>query len=269
MGTCNTCNGFTEKPCASYCANVMKGCLQHFVELDTEWDNFVVSMERLSERLLGPFNIVMVVEPINIKISEAIMNFQVIHFIHKLKVFILIFLFFIQELGPDISNQVFHGCGKPVLKGIRRRRSSKSSSMDHSNRELKYEPMQFSSGDVQFTNGNQNHHHHHQTNAGSANVGRRRNQNQNNQNNNSRKKQKNANHDDDDDISREREREPGLDRLVKDIRQKVKDSKKFWSNLPYQLCNSEDVAAPPSNDGNCWNGHTVDRYDLAFVLCLL
>jgi glypican 4 len=78
MQGCGTCSGFLEKPCHPFCVNVMKGCLQHFLELDTEWDTFVAQMEKVSERLLGPFNVVMVVEPINIKISEAIMNFQVI-----------------------------------------------------------------------------------------------------------------------------------------------------------------------------------------------
>lgn len=82
MQACNLCNGYSQKPCSSYCVNVMNGCLQHYLELDTEWDNFVASFERVSDRLLGPFNIVMVVEPINIKISEAIMNFQVIYTIH-------------------------------------------------------------------------------------------------------------------------------------------------------------------------------------------
>jgi hypothetical protein len=69
--------GYSEKPCEQYCVNVMKACLQQYAELDAEWDNFVTQMEKVSDRLLGPFNIVMVVEPINIKISEAIMNFQV------------------------------------------------------------------------------------------------------------------------------------------------------------------------------------------------
>lgn len=77
MQQCSACKGLTQKPCSNYCVNVMKGCLNHYNEIDVEWDNFVSSMERISERLLGPFNIVMVVEPINIKISEAIMNFQV------------------------------------------------------------------------------------------------------------------------------------------------------------------------------------------------
>lgn len=44
-------------------------------------------MEKVTDRLLGPFNIEMVVEPIDIKISEAIMNFQ--------------------ENGPDVSQKVF------------------------------------------------------------------------------------------------------------------------------------------------------------------
>lgn len=77
MSTCGACMGHSEKPCEQYCVAVMKSCLQQYIELDAEWDLFVVQMEKVAERLLGPFNIVMVVEPINIKISEAIMNFQV------------------------------------------------------------------------------------------------------------------------------------------------------------------------------------------------
>ena len=34
------------------------------------------SLTSLSERLVGPFNVEMTVEPISIKISDAIMNFQ-------------------------------------------------------------------------------------------------------------------------------------------------------------------------------------------------
>lgn len=95
MQQCGLCKGFNEKPCASYCINIVKGCLQYYNDLDIEWENFILSMERVSDRLLGPFNIVMVVEPINIKISEAIMNFQ--------------------ETGQEITKQVFEGCGRPTL----------------------------------------------------------------------------------------------------------------------------------------------------------
>lgn len=86
MTTCGACMGHTEKPCEPYCVNLMKTCLQQYIELDVEWDAFVAQIEKVADRLLLPFNIVMVIEPINIKISEAIMNFQVslsvmLHFI--------------------------------------------------------------------------------------------------------------------------------------------------------------------------------------------
>ena len=38
--------------------------------------NFLESLMSLSERLAGPFNVEMTIEPISIKISDAIMNFQ-------------------------------------------------------------------------------------------------------------------------------------------------------------------------------------------------
>uniref|UniRef100_A0A1B0CKK2 Uncharacterized protein n=1 Tax=Lutzomyia longipalpis TaxID=7200 RepID=A0A1B0CKK2_LUTLO len=222
---CNVCSGQTAKPCANYCVNVMKGCLQYHTEMDHEWDNFLTSMEKLSDRLLGPFNVVMVVEPINIKISEAIMNFQ--------------------ETNKDISNQVFQGCGRPML-GRRRRdadpegftfdddettRQSRSAEPAGSQELGKFEPLRFSNGDNYSENG------------------RRKNKNKNRN-----KARKGDNYDDD------YSKEPVLDKLIKDIKQKVKDTKNFWSNLPYQICNNEDMAAAPSIEDYCWNGHAVDRY---------
>lgn len=50
---------------------------------------------KVADRLLGPFNIELVVDPIDIKISDAIMNFQ--------------------ENGYEISQKVFKGCGQPRL----------------------------------------------------------------------------------------------------------------------------------------------------------
>lgn len=93
---CGVCNGYIEKPCNNFCFNVMKGCFNHFDEFATEWDNFVAAMDKVAERLLGPFNIVMVVEPINIKISEAIMNFQVQQnkfFLYKKIIIVMTLLF--------------------------------------------------------------------------------------------------------------------------------------------------------------------------------
>ncbi|XP_053679377.1 glypican-6 [Anopheles nili] len=318
MSTCNVCAGQTKKPCQSYCVNVMKGCFPSFDEVGTEWDMFVSKMERVSERLLGPFNIVMVVEPINIKISEAIMNFQ--------------------ENGKDISDRIFQGCGQPSLGRMRRsldggssqqfaqshpmmatgqpqlplvesiehrsvvvaspdssevdsqftfdeegeqqdlheendgmneQRISKRSAGagpggDSTSRELKYEPLQFSDGDVQFTNsngppvsgltGSSSGHH---ASAGSGNgsgAGGRANRRKN--------KGGRKQTDDEDDHNN---RDPMIDRLVKDIRQKVTSSKRFWTQLPYMLCNNEEIAEPPTNDATCWNGTTIDRYQPTII----
>lgn len=61
------------------------------------FNNISDAVDKVADRLLGPFNIAMVVEPIDIKISEAIMSFQ--------------------EHNQEISQRIFTGCGKPVLGG--------------------------------------------------------------------------------------------------------------------------------------------------------
>lgn len=182
MTGCPACQGLPElKACSNYCINVMKGCLAYQAELDADWNGFVDAMEKVTDRLLGPFNIEMVVEPIDIKISEAIMNFQ--------------------ENGLEVSQKVFSGCGKPML-GRRRRDTT----------ELEFESLQFGRSETDH-NGDSN------------------------------------------DV-------PTLDKLVKDIREKVKDTKQFWSHLPYQICNDDHVAASPAKDDSCWNGAMKARYEL-------
>nr|CAD7414729.1 unnamed protein product [Timema poppensis] len=34
----------------------------------------------------------------------------------------------------------------------------------------------------------------------------------------------------------------------------VKDTKQFWSHMPYHICNNDNVAASPTKDDSCWNG---------------
>lgn len=117
-----------------------------------------------------------------------------------------------------------------------------------SHRELHFETLQFDGDSDEDINGD--------SGASNSNKGRRKNKggNRNNGNaaNGSPKGRKNDDNDDN--------KEPPLDKLVKDIRQKVKDTKKFWTNLPYQICNIDEFAAPSSSDANCWNGNTVDRH---------
>jgi hypothetical protein len=105
MSACPACQGLpTVRPCTGFCVNIMKGCLAHHYQIDEHWAKFIGnyhtnsglgkptlgrggtreltlvcladSLTSLSERLVGPFNVEMTVEPISIKISDAIMNFQ-------------------------------------------------------------------------------------------------------------------------------------------------------------------------------------------------
>lgn len=179
MTVCPSCSGITGNvlACGDMCANVMKGCLAQHAALDAEWNHFVEAVDKVADRLLGPFNIEMLVRPINLKISEAIMNFQ--------------------ENSHDVSQRVFTGCGRPVL-GRRRR----------DNRELELESLNFD----QETSTDDH--------APTAAI---------------------------------------LDKLVKEIRQRVRDSRQFWVYLPYKLCN-DGLVVPPSNTKECWNGTHVDKY---------
>ncbi|XP_054270695.1 glypican-4 [Macrosteles quadrilineatus] len=182
MSGCPLCQGLDVKTCYSYCSNVMKGCLAHHAELNNEWNSFVDAMDKVTERLIGPFNIQMVVGPIDTKISDAVMNFQ--------------------ENSYTVSQRVFNGCGGRPLLGERQRRS------------LSFHPRFRRAG-------------------ASGEDGR----------------------------GRHRER-AGLDleRLVRDIRSKVKDTKQFWARLPYQACNNDPYVAGGKVNDSCWNGQATGSY---------
>ena len=78
MNSCPACQGYPNlKPCSNYCINVMKGCLVFHIELQNHWDKFIDAMNNLGERLKGPFNLDNIVLSLDIKISDAIMTFQV------------------------------------------------------------------------------------------------------------------------------------------------------------------------------------------------
>lgn len=130
-----------------------------------------------------------------------------------------------------------------MQKIIRSKRQTVPSQTERaSNRDLVFEPLQFDGESEE------------EEVPSSSNKGRKKNKNSGRTGGNSGSRARNDDDDDDED-----NKEAPLDNLVKDIRNKVKDSKKFWSNLPYQICNNEEVAASPSNDMNCWNGNKIDR----------
>ncbi|XP_053161360.1 glypican-6 isoform X2 [Hemicordylus capensis] len=178
---CPYCRGLPNvKPCDNYCLNVMKGCLANQADLDTEWNLFIDAMLLVADRLEGPFNIESVLDPIDVKISEAIMNMQ--------------------ENSIQISAKVFQGCGQPKpAPGLR---TSRSIPDNFNARFRPYNPEERPT-----------------TAAGTS-----------------------------------------LDRLVTDIKDKLKLSKKFWSTLPYTICKEDEVTAGLSNEEDCWNGHTKAKY---------
>uniref|UniRef100_A0A8C2XAG1 Glypican 6b n=1 Tax=Cyclopterus lumpus TaxID=8103 RepID=A0A8C2XAG1_CYCLU len=152
---CPFCQGTPAmKPCKNYCLNVVKGCLANQADLDPEWNLYIGKLE-------GPFNIESVMEPIDVKISEAIMNMQdnsaqVSYMVRQL-------CFFHKESKSNTSDRLLES----KLKGNYR---------------------------------------------------------------------------------------------VVDIKEKLKLSKKFWSNLPEAMCVEDRVTAGNASDEECWNGHTKGRY---------
>ncbi|XP_077349346.1 glypican-4 [Lithobates pipiens] len=180
MTYCPYCKGLvTVKPCNNYCLNVMRGCLANPGDLDTEWNNFIDAMLLLAERLEGPFNIETVMDPIDVKISDAIMNMQ--------------------ENSMQVSQKVFQGCGQP--KPLPPARTSRSvSGANFNDRFRAYSP------DERPT-----------TAAGTS-----------------------------------------LDRLVSDVKEKLRSAKKFWSSLPISICKNNWTSGV--NEDDCWNGSDKSRY---------
>uniref|UniRef100_A0A8C6NR01 Glypican 6a n=1 Tax=Nothobranchius furzeri TaxID=105023 RepID=A0A8C6NR01_NOTFU len=180
MRYCPYCRGMPGlTPCHGYCYNVMRGCLANQADLDAEWNLFIDAMLLVADRLVGPFNIEAVIEPIDIKISEAIMTMQ-------------------DNSMHLFMSQVFQGCGQPKPSGIGR--SARGVSDVFSSRFKPYTPEQRPT-----------------TASGTS-----------------------------------------LDRLVIDIKEKLKESKRFWSKLPDDICAEGKLTE--SDEEQCWNSHTKGRY---------
>lgn len=46
---------------------------------------------------------------------------------------------------------------------------------------------------------------------------------------------------------------------VTDVKEKLKQAKKFWSSLPSNVCSDERMAAGNGNEDDCWNGKGKSR----------
>ncbi|XP_072573331.1 glypican-2 [Paramormyrops kingsleyae] len=51
-----------------------------------------------------------------------------------------------------------------------------------------------------------------------------------------------------------------LDRLVLDLKERLRPMKGFWVSLPHTLCNDDNLAADVTNEDKCWNGQARGRY---------
>lgn len=51
-----------------------------------------------------------------------------------------------------------------------------------------------------------------------------------------------------------------LDRLVLDVKEKLRLMRRFWVMLPHTLCSDEKLAADIINEDSCWNGQARGRY---------
>ncbi|CAH1102437.1 unnamed protein product [Psylliodes chrysocephalus] len=191
MRYCGVCKGEDGGvPCSMYCIATMQKCLRYHTEVSNYWDTLIDAIDKVGDRLLGPYNIEIVVEPLNIKISEAIMNFQ--------------------ESGTEVSKKIYTLCGKPTFTRPKRKADYKDTAQDNPTMEIKIEPMKIPG----------------------------------------RKKHKKTMA-----TSVENQSTP-LEKIITDIKQKIKETKLFWVNLPYQYCNNlsilNSVNATTSNQ--CWNG---------------
>lgn len=218
MMYCPHCRGLTQtKPCNNYCLNTMKGCLAYHSELNEPWNEYIEAMKQLASRLEGPFNIESVVDPIDVKISDAIMT--------------------LQENSLRVKEQVHNGCGRPNPQNIKHKRSAPKepqgdaapdANFPTSLLEMEKKLKEVGSVDTydEFSLGRYE---------GTA--------------------------DSDKSVRPTTAAGTSLDRLVKDIKEKVRVAKDFWVQLPYTVCNNDQIAAQPGNDSDCWNGKDRARYE--------
>ncbi|KAG7518387.1 glypican-2 [Solea senegalensis] len=51
-----------------------------------------------------------------------------------------------------------------------------------------------------------------------------------------------------------------LDRLVSELKERLRPMHGFWVSLPHTTCNDEKLAADVTNEDRCWNGQARGRY---------
>ena len=74
---CSVCHNLHGvKPCYNFCLNVLKGCFAYPAVVNMHWNEYIAALQKLTNKLGGPFSMEAIIEPLGVKISEAIMVFQ-------------------------------------------------------------------------------------------------------------------------------------------------------------------------------------------------
>lgn len=89
----NNQQGGVKLPCLSYCEQVITRCIgkEKLEQLNDLWKTYISALNELAMKLSNSYNIETVIRPLDIQISEAIMNFQ--------------------DNAQNISQHVFSVCG--------------------------------------------------------------------------------------------------------------------------------------------------------------
>lgn len=77
MRYCPLCQALTDrKPCMGCCLNVLRGCLASLAEVDTQWQEFVHSLEAFSTRMNGGKHFEHALALVSPLIAEAVAHMQ-------------------------------------------------------------------------------------------------------------------------------------------------------------------------------------------------
>ncbi|XP_053212011.1 glypican-6-like [Panonychus citri] len=96
MNYCQRCENSSNRiPCYGYCSSVISLCTSSNRHLNKDWNSQLDKLLAIMNRLENSFSIEAAVGPLDIKISEAIMNFQ--------------------ENGVNITKKIWQYCGKPKV----------------------------------------------------------------------------------------------------------------------------------------------------------
>lgn len=231
-------HGSSVKFCSSVCTTAMYKCLNFNDALNYEWNRFVAALVSLLNRLETSFNIETVVSPIDIKISEAVMNFQ--------------------DNGHTISQKLFEQCGKPKIgkrsvnhEERRQKRWSpdtRGSSIHHATHDSSDDSDEDDDSDDTHDTSRS---HSDSTDSTFASAS------------SSSSSSSSASRDKHllspvGPSSGSKNPSPGeaIDELLKEVKNKVKRTRDYWKRLPSIICSHKRISQVTRNT-NCWNGSQI------------